>query len=237
MKPNRDVTRFERKEGIVVVVDLVVSLATIAVSGIVAGLVGYFFGLRTARKQRLHEIKQRAYVEMLPPIQELIEIIGWIHDFRGLNLADDDQFVGHLVRLIAAPFALGDRETIYDIEELVAEYEGKESKRARQDFLEAVHDRITTGLLLTMYRDARELRRHLTALSITPPHPVVKTKIDEILSMLSADESNFAIRNLLKTSGLAGLLPEIDMTARAGAYTKVLNELREAIEAELKKTL
>src|SRR2546430_2328804 len=89
-------------------VDFVESSLTIAVSGVVAGLVGYFFGMRTARRQRLHEIKQRTYVEMLTPIQELVEIFGWIHDFRTLDFADDDKFVGHLIRLVVPPFSLAD---------------------------------------------------------------------------------------------------------------------------------
>jgi hypothetical protein len=205
---------------------------------VLAGLVGYYAGLRTVRKQRLHEIKQRIYVEMLAPIQELVEIFGWIHEFRTLNLEDDEKFVGHLIRLIVPSFSLADRDTVYDIEELVAEYDEKNNtKRTRQDFLAALHDRVTTSLLVAMYRNGRELRRHLNALSITPPHPTVKAKLDEVLGMLSADESNFAIRNLVKLSGMAGLLPEIDMTERAKTYTKTLNELREAIVAELKKTL
>jgi len=45
------------------------------------------------------------------------------------------------------------------------------------------------------------------------------------------------MRSLVKSSGLAGMLPSVDLAARAQAYTKILNELKAAISGELKHTL
>ena len=202
----------------------------------IGGVIVYFAALGTARRQRRHEVRERTYSVIVPLIQDLIDMIGWIHDSQELDLADDEHIAGHLVRLVVGAFAIGDTDAVLDIDDMVGDFNGT-TKKAKQELVGAVRSRVLSSLLPAQYRVGRDFRHASEALVFTPPTPPVKQKIDELLGMLAADQNNFAMRSLVKSSGLAGMLPSVDLAARAQAYTKILNELKAAISGELKHTL
>jgi len=72
---------------------------------------------------------------------------------------------------------------------------------------------------------------------LTPPNPDLKAKLDSVLSMMGGDEITLSMRSLLRQTGLSGMLTDVDLKQRAGAYQTALGQLRDAMRADLKRTL
>ena len=99
-----------------------------------------------ARRQRRHEIRERTYSVIVPLIQDLIEMIGWVHHSQELDLADDEHIAGHLVRLVVGAFAIGDTDAVLDIDDMVGDFNGT-TKPAYADF---AYVGFTVGMAFTV---------------------------------------------------------------------------------------
>ncbi len=223
------------------VLDIITLAAVAGASAVLGAVVGGLLALRVARRQRLHEAKQRAYEKFLPQIQESISVLGAMHEVTTLDLNDDERFVGNAVSLVGQLFSLGGREgweTLDVIDELAEEgNEEEESEEDRREFLEAVRESVVKVFFYRLFEGQRELVRQRTVLSFASPDPEVLEKLDEVISLFSGDWTGFGLRQLFSRVGLKGIFPDVDLQARATAFTETLEDLKRAMEDDLKRTL
>ena len=201
---------------------------------LLGAIAGYALSLRTARKQRLHEIKQEAYGRMFPMIEESIYVMGGIHELQGLDFPNDEDFKGYLTRLFRPLFALGDWDTMRDLDDIEGD---SESKKGRRELLVSVRDYIVTRLIMELYAERRELRHEFAGLSLTPPGPVVQQKLEVVTSLLTEEDLNLGLRNLMKSAGLGAAMPSVELKDRVAVYSNALKELKQAMTEELRQTL
>ncbi len=218
------------------------TLAAVAAGGAISGaLVGGLLALRVARRQRFHEAKQRAYEKFLPQVQESISVLGAMHEVTTLDLNDDGKFVGNAVSIVGQLFSIGGREgweTLDEIDRLAEEgNEEEETEEDRREFLEAVREWVVRVLFFRLFEGRRELVRQRTVLSFANPNPEVLEKLDSVISMFSGDWTWFGLRQLLSRVGLKGIFPDVDLQARATAFTEALEDLKQAMEDDLRRTL
>lgn len=196
--------------------------------------IGYALSLRTARKQRLHEIKQETYGRMFPIIEESIFIMGDVQELQGLDFSRDEEFKGYLARLFRPLFILGDSDTMRDLDEIEADME---TKKGRRELLETARNYIVTMLIMELYTGRRDLRHEFAGLSLTPPGPKVQQKLDTVTSMLTEEDLNMGLRTLMKSAGLGAAMPSLELKDRAATYSNALKELKQAMTDELRETL
>src|SRR5438034_10435719 len=119
---------------------------TLAISGLLAlsaVYVGYRLSLRTARKQRLYQIRQEAYGRMFPIIEESVYLMGQILDFQDMTFPEDEDFKGYVGRLLGPLFVLGDWDTMRDLDDIEAD---PKTKTGRKEFLEIARNHMATRL-------------------------------------------------------------------------------------------
>ena len=213
-------------------------LAIVIVSGgalaLLGAIAGYLLSLRTARKQRLHEVKQEAYGRMFPIIEESVFLMGQIHELQELSFPRDEEFKGYLARLFAPLFALGDWDTMRDLDEIEAD---TETKKGRLELLETARNYLMTRLIMELYSGRRELRHEFAGLSMVPPGSTVQAKLNAVTSMLTEEDLNFGLRTLMKSAGMGAALASVSLRDRGAAYENALKELKAAMTEELRQTL
>jgi len=84
---------------------------------------------------------------------------------------------------------------------------------------------------------AAHLRYDFAALELTPPSPDLKAKLDGVLSRMGGDEITLSMRSLLRQTGLSGMVTDVDVKQRAGAHQAAPGRVRDAMRADLKRTL
>ena len=84
---------------------------------------------------------------------------------------------------------------------------------------------------------AARLRYDFAGLELTPPSPDLKAKLDGVLSRMGGDEITLSMRSLLRQTGLSGMVTDVDLKQRAGAHQAAPGRVRDAMRADLKRTL
>ena len=222
-------------------------VAVTALSAVLGAIVGAFLLLRIVRRQRMHESKQGAYESLIPPIQESIVILGAMQELDTLEISDDDRFVANLLTLIAGLAYFGDREGWDTLSEIQAvadeadeereESEEEETEEDRQQFLEDVKESVTGALAFQLSKNRSELRRLGAVLSFARPNQQVSEGLAKVDSMFTSDLMGFGLRRIHREAGLKGLLPDVDLRERGETFSKAFDELRQAMEDDLRRTL
>ncbi len=221
-------------------------VAVTALSAVLGAIVGAFLLLKIVRRQRMHESKQRAYESLIPPIQESIVILGAMHELDTLEIGDDDRFVANLLTLVAGLSYFGDREgwdTLSEIQVMADEAdeereEGEEeTEEDRQQFLEDVKESVIGALAFQLSKNRGELRRLGAVLSFARPNELVSKGLVKVDSMFTSDLMGFGLRRIHREVGLKGLLPDVDLRERGKAFSEAFDELKQAMEDDLRRTL